>query len=163
MDAELAGLVAGRRHHATRAGVGAHCDDDRLAAQLRAPEQLHGDVEGVHVDVGDDAATHGSNLGGGGDGQPAYDLGMASPESKNLEAISKAIDRHNASCPFPASEVRMSPFEVERLGWDEIRGLPVVADPALGTGRFRIVCSQEGDGSEIEEIEAIGEPVEVER
>jgi hypothetical protein len=88
---------------------------------------------------------------------------MASPESKNLEAISKAIDQHNASCPFPASEVRMSPFEVERLGWDEIRGLPVVADPALGTGRFRIVCSQEGDGSEIEEIEAIGEPVEVER
>ena len=88
---------------------------------------------------------------------------MSSPESKNLEAISKAIDQHNASCPFPASEVRMSPFEVERLGWDEIRGLPVVADPALGTGRFRIVCSQEGDGSEIEEIEAIGEPVEVER
>ena len=88
---------------------------------------------------------------------------MASPESKNLEAISKAIDQHNANCPFPASEVRMSPFEVERLGWDEIRGLPVVPDPALGTGRFRIVCSQEGDGTELEEIEAIGEPVEVER
>jgi hypothetical protein len=88
---------------------------------------------------------------------------MASPESKNLEVISKAIDQHNASCPFPASEVRMSPFEAERLGWDEIRGLPVVPDPALGTGRFRIVCSQEGDGSELEEIEAIGEPVEVQR
>jgi hypothetical protein len=88
---------------------------------------------------------------------------MTSPESKNLEAISKAIDQHNANCPFPASEVRMSPFEVERLGWDEIRGLPVVPDPALGTGRFRIVCSQEGDGTELEEIEAIGEPVEVER
>lgn len=57
----------------------------------------------------------------------------------------------------------MSPFEVERLGWEEIRGLPIVADPALGSGRFRIVCSQEGDGTEIEEIEAVGEPVEVER
>ncbi len=87
---------------------------------------------------------------------------MGSPESKNLEAISKAIDQHNASCPFPASEVRMNPFEVERLGWEEIRGLPVVPDPALGTGRFRIVCSREGDGAELEETEAIGEPIEVE-
>ena len=84
-----------------------------------------------------------------------------SAEGKNLEAISKAIDQHNSGCPFPASEVRMSPFEVERLGWDQIRGLPVVADPAIGTGRFRIVCSREGDGAGLEEVEAIGTPVEV--
>jgi hypothetical protein len=82
-------------------------------------------------------------------------------EAKNLEAISKAIDQHNASCPWPASEVRMSPFEVERLGWDEIRGLPVVADPNLGTGRFRIVCSRDGEGEGLEETEAIGTPLEV--
>ncbi len=92
---------------------------------------------------------------------------MGSPESKNLEAISKAIDQHNASCPYPASEVRMSPFEAERLGWEEIRGLPIVPDPELGTGRFRIVCSQEGDGEQLEEVEAIGspigEPIEVDR
>lgn len=84
-----------------------------------------------------------------------------SAEGKNLEAISKAIDQHNSGCPFPASEVRMSPFEVERLGWDQIRGLPIVADPAIGTGRFRIVCSREGDGAGLEEVEAIGTPVEV--
>jgi hypothetical protein len=88
---------------------------------------------------------------------------VSSAESKNLEAISKAIDQHNSNCPFPAAEVRMNPYEAERLGWDEIRGLPVVADPALGTGRFRIVCSREGEGTELEEIEAIGEPVEVQR
>ena len=81
--------------------------------------------------------------------------------AKNLEAISQAIDEHNSGCPWPASEVRMNPFEVERLGWEEIRGLPIVADPALGTGRFRIVCSREGDGERLEETEAIGEPVEV--
>ena len=68
---------------------------------------------------------------------------MSSTESKNLEAISKAIDQHNANCPFPAAEVRMNPFEIERLGWDEIRGLPLVGDPEIGTGRFRIVCSRE--------------------
>jgi hypothetical protein len=81
---------------------------------------------------------------------------MASAEAKNLEAISKAIDQHNANCPFPAAEVRMNPFEVERLGWDQIRGLPLVPDPEIGTGRFRIVCSREIDGEEIEETEAVG-------
>ena len=88
---------------------------------------------------------------------------MSSAEAKNLEAISKAIDAHNSSCPWPAAEVRMSPFEVERLGWEEVRGLPIVADPNLGTGRFRIVCSREGEGEGIEETEAVGTPLEVER
>jgi hypothetical protein len=85
---------------------------------------------------------------------------MASAEGKNLEAISKAIDQHNANCPFPAAEVRMNPFEIERLGWDQIRGLPLLPDPELGTGRFRIVCSRDLDGEELEEVEAIGQVVE---
>ena len=85
---------------------------------------------------------------------------MASPEAKNLEAISRAIDQHNSSCPFPAAEVRMNPFEVERLGWDQIRGLPVVPDGAIGTGRFRIVCSRDLDGEGLEEVEAVGREVE---
>ncbi len=82
-------------------------------------------------------------------------------EAKNLEAISKAIDEHNAGCPYPASEVRMNPFELERLGWDEIRGLPLVPDPAISTGRFRIVCSREGAGEGLEETEAVGTSIEV--
>lgn len=86
---------------------------------------------------------------------------MSNSEAKNLEAISQAIDQHNSDCPFPASEVRMNPFEVERLGWDEIRGLPLVGDAAIATGRFRIVCSQEGEDAELSETEAIGVPVEV--
>ena len=84
-----------------------------------------------------------------------------SAEGKNLEVISKAIDQHNSSCPFPAAEVRMNPFEVERLGWEDIRGLPIVPDAAIGTGRFRIVCSRDLEGEELEEVEAIGTPVEV--
>ncbi len=86
---------------------------------------------------------------------------MGSAEAKNLEAISKAIDQHNANCPWPAAEERMIPYEVERLGWEQIRGLPVVGDPALGTGCFRIVCSREGDDlPALEELEAVGTPLE---
>jgi hypothetical protein len=85
---------------------------------------------------------------------------VASAEAKNLEAISKAIDQHNASCAFPAAEVRMNPFEVERLGWDQIRGLPVVPDGEIGTGRFRIVCSRELDGDELEVVEAVGQELQ---
>ncbi len=86
---------------------------------------------------------------------------MVGAEAKNLEAISKAIDQHNSNCPWPASEVRMNPYEVERLGWEEIRGLPVVPDPGIGTGRFRIVCSRDDEGAGLEETEAIAEPAEI--
>jgi hypothetical protein len=85
---------------------------------------------------------------------------MSSAEAKNLEAISRAIDQHNTNCPFPAAEVRMNPFEIERLGWEEIRGLPLVGDPELGTGRFRIICSRDLDGEGLEETEAVGQEVE---
>jgi hypothetical protein len=84
-----------------------------------------------------------------------------SAESKNLEAISKAIDQHNANCPFPAAEVRMNPFEVERLGWDSIRGLPVVPDAEIGTGRFRIVCARDLEDEDLQETEAVGEEIAV--
>ena len=55
----------------------------------------------------------------------------------------------------------MNPFECERLGWEEIRGLPIVADPELGTGAFRIICSRDQEGEGIEEAEALGIPIEV--
>lgn len=51
----------------------------------------------------------------------------------------------------------MNPYEVERLGWEDIRGLPIVPDPDIGTGRFRIVCSRDVEGDELEEVEAVGE------
>ncbi len=83
---------------------------------------------------------------------------MSSSEAKNLEAISKAIDQHNANCPFPAVAVVMNPFEVERLGWDSIRGLPIRSDPAVGTGAFRIVCGGDERDEGIEEtVEAVSD------
>lgn len=79
-----------------------------------------------------------------------------SSEAKNLEAISKAIDDHDRNCESPAIAVAMNPFEIERLGWDEIRGLPFVSDDRLGTGRFRVICSGEEDELEEESVAAVG-------
>ena len=84
--------------------------------------------------------------------------GEAEPVSataKNLEALWLAVVRHNGNCGSPLLEIRMSPFEVERLGWEEFRGIPIVADDQIGTGRFRLVC--EGDHKEAPtRTEAIG-------
>ena len=87
---------------------------------------------------------------------------MADSEANNLEAIRRAIDVLNRDCPFPASAVAMNPFEVERLGWDEIRGLPIIGDPNVGTGSFRIICGGDEGGLEEEQtevVEAVSEQV----
>jgi hypothetical protein len=84
-----------------------------------------------------------------------------SSEAKNLEAISKAIDTHNATCDWPAVAIVMNPFEVERLGWDSIRGLPIRSDPEMGTGAFRIVCAREEREPEAEVVEAVADEREV--
>ena len=84
-------------------------------------------------------------------------------EAKNLEAIYKAIDQHNAGCEYPAVAIEMNAFEVERLGWDTIRGLPIRPNPEMGTGAFRVVCARE-EGEPAEEVEAVAEqtvPVEL--
>jgi hypothetical protein len=82
---------------------------------------------------------------------------MSSAEVRNLEAISKAIDQHNASCEWPAVAIEMNPFEIERLGWEAIRGLPIRPNSSMGTGSFRVVCA--GREGEPEDVEAVAEEI----
>ena len=86
---------------------------------------------------------------------------MSSSEAKNLEAIVRAIEQHDRTCEYPASAVRMNPFEVERLGWDTIRGLPIHPDERIATGRFEVVCSGGDDLLEEEEVVEVVVPVEL--
>jgi hypothetical protein len=83
-----------------------------------------------------------------------------SAEAKNFEAITKAKADHNKHCPFPPHTVRMNPYEIERMQWEEgdvIAGLVLESDPKLGTGAFRLVCDgMEPPELEIEEVEVIG-------
>jgi hypothetical protein len=81
---------------------------------------------------------------------------MSSSEAQNLEVIYRAIDHHNTTCEYPAVAIEMNSFEVERLGWDTIRGLPIRPNPEMGTGAFRVVCARE-EGEPSEEVEAVAE------
>jgi hypothetical protein len=87
-----------------------------------------------------------------------------SSEGKNLAVISAALDAHNRTCEYPATAVRMNPFEVERLGWDSIKGVPIEPDPSMGSGQFRIDCGKPSgapaEGAEDEAFNPIrAEPV----
>jgi hypothetical protein len=91
-----------------------------------------------------------------------------SAEAKNFEAIVKAKAEHNKHCPFPPHTVRMNPFEIERMQWEEgdtIAGLVLEADAKLGTGAFRLVCDgmepPELEIEEFREITAPAEPLEI--
>ena len=85
-------------------------------------------------------------------------IAPVSAEAKNFEAIVKAKEAHNRNCPFPPHTVRMNPFEIERMQWEEgdtIAGLLLEADAKIGTGAFRLVC----DGMEPPELEEEREAV----
>ncbi len=76
-------------------------------------------------------------------------------EAKNLEAIVKAIEQHDRNCEYPAVAVAMNPYEVERLGWETIKGLPIRTDPNLGTGRFDVICGGDENEDSAEQEEAL--------
>lgn len=96
---------------------------------------------------------------------------MASSEAENLKVIAEAIDQHKENCPGKLLAVLMNPFEVARLDWDEIKGVPIKPDEKIGTGRFRLACDGIHDNfsssaekqapDSVEKVIPIPEPVKV--
>jgi len=84
---------------------------------------------------------------------------MSSSEAKNLEAIVRAIEQHDRNCEYPATAILLNPFEVDRLGWDTIRGLPIRPDERISTGRFELLCGgdEQGGREQEEAVEAVAE------
>jgi len=93
--------------------------------------------------------------------------------AKNMQAVCKAKDAHNSSCPYggTANAVHLSWFDLNRMGWDEgdvICGLTVMGDEKVATGMMRVTCDAEPDGDggleeeeEIEVVEAVSSEREV--
>ncbi len=71
--------------------------------------------------------------------------------AKNMQAVCKARDQHNTSCPYggTANAVHLNWFDIERMGWEEgdvICGLVVNGDEKVATGMMRVTCDAEPDG-----------------
>jgi len=75
--------------------------------------------------------------------------------AKNLAAIKAAVDAHNADCPVPANAILLNPIDHELIGFDELFGLPVLADERVPTKRVRIDCDGSAFGIEDEVADAI--------
>ena len=80
---------------------------------------------------------------------------MSEFETKNLAAIRQALDAHNNSCPVPAKAILLNPVDHELMGWDELWGLPVLADDRVPTKRVRIDCDGSAFGIEDEVADAV--------
>lgn len=80
--------------------------------------------------------------------------------AKNMEAIYKAKQNHDTTCPYGGVGIRiyMTLFDIERLGWEEgdvLVGMTLLSDSKLTTGRFRVECDAEPkpDQEIVEEVE----------
>ena len=74
-------------------------------------------------------------------------------DAKNLAVIVAALKHHDRVCDEPALAVLMHPFEVERLGWEDVQGVPVKPEPRIQPGRFEILCDGEGSHPPAREAE----------
>jgi len=84
-DTELSGLITGRTDHATLGGW--RTDNHRLADHGRVVALLHGGVERIHVEMGDDAEHRDERLASAGDGWKLYAACMT-PQTRFFELIS---------------------------------------------------------------------------
>lgn len=82
-----------------------------------------------------------------------------SAEAKNLAVIVAALDHHDKVCDEPALAILMNPFELERLGWEDVKGVPVRPEAKVPTGRFEILCDGEGSHDRDREAE-VEKPVD---
>ena len=87
-----------------------------------------------------------------------YIDGMPSLEAEMLEFIKKGLDHHAQSCPLAPRAILLNPGNHELFGWDELWGIPVLADDRVAPKRFRIDCDGSAFGIEAEIAEAISAP-----
>ena len=76
-----------------------------------------------------------------------------------LEFIRRGLDHHAKSCPLAPRAIVLNPGNHELFGWEELWGIPVLADDRVAPKRFRIDC----DGSAFGIEEELREAVRVER
>jgi hypothetical protein len=87
-------------------------------------------------------------------------LAVASLEAEMLSFIRRGLDHHAASCPLTPRAILLNPGNHELFGWDELWGIPVLADDRVAPKRFRIDCDGSAFGIEEEVADYVGAPAE---
>lgn len=82
---------------------------------------------------------------------------MSQFAAKNLAAIKAALEQHDANCPVPASAILLNPVDHALIDFDELWGLPVLADDRVPVKRVRIQCDGSAFGIEDELAEAVAQ------
>ena len=88
-----------------------------------------------------------------------------------MKVVCDAKEHHDKTCVWggKATQVHMSFFDIDRLGWEEgdvICGLTVMGDAKVSTGMMRVTCDAEPDdpsGLEAEEDVEVVDAVSSER
>jgi hypothetical protein len=75
----------------------------------------------------------------------------------NLIAMRRALDQHNDRCPEPARAFLLNPTDHGLLGWEDLWGIPVLADSRVPVKRFRIDCPGSAANIEGELAEYLGD------
>ena len=80
-----------------------------------------------------------------------------------LEFIRRGVDHHAETCPMAPRAILLNPGNHELFGWDELWGIPVLADERVAPKRFRIDCDGSAFGieSEVAEMIRTEQPVEL--
>ena len=90
-----------------------------------------------------------------------YSDRMPSLEAEMLEFIRRGLDHHAQSCPLAPKAILLNPGNHELFGWDELWGIPVLADERVAPKRFRIDCDGSAFGieQELQETAPASEPL----
>ena len=87
---------------------------------------------------------------------------MASLEAEMLAHVRRGLDHHASTCPLAPRAILLNPGNHELFGWDELWGIPVLADERVAPKRFRIDCDGSAFGIEAELREAVERLLDVE-
>ncbi len=80
-----------------------------------------------------------------------------------LAFVKAGLDHHNQTCPMTPRAILLNPGNHELFGWDDLWGIPVLADERVAPKRFRIECDGSAFGIEEELAEAVSERRETEQ
>lgn len=68
----------------------------------------------------------------------------------NVARLRDALDHHNATCADVATAFKLHPYDLGVLPFDDLWGVPLIADETRPVKHFRLACPSAPRGDRIE-------------